>query len=300
MNPLLFAGAVAAASGCAALVIVDWLAGRWQGPPSFARLAARDAGTGGVGGMGAPRWVRFVASWPWPVRDRQDERAVRVLARAGLDRYLDPGLAGEWVARLRGLVGVAGAGVLAACALYSGSGLLLPVAAVAGLLGGREAAWWFLERRGAARQVRVVAGLPEWLENIALAARGGLSLRQCLEVANAVGDGPLVEDARQAMARVRGGQPLREALLELARRYTAPELSVAVRSLIEAEHRGMPVAETAEDQVQLLRELANRYRQRHIDALPFWLSLITILLLLPPVFVVTLLPNVLTFLQVYR
>ena len=62
----------------------------------------------------------------------------------------------------------------------------------------------------------------------------------------------------------------------------------------------MPVAETAEDQVQLLRELANRYRQRHIDALPFWLSLITILLLLPPVFVVTLLPNVLTFLQVYR
>ncbi|PZN10986.1 MAG: hypothetical protein DIU69_06315 [Bacillota bacterium] len=190
--------------------------------------------------------------------------------------------------------------MLGATALYLGVRLTLPLFAVLGLVVGRQAAWWFLERYGAARQARVVGGLPDWLENIALAARGGLSLRQCLEVANAVGDGALVEDTRQAMARVRAGQPLREALLELARRYTAPELGVAVRSLIEAEHRGMPVAETAEDQVQLLRELANRHRQRRIDALPFWLSLITILLLLPPVFVVTLLPNVLTFLQVYR
>ncbi|HEY8415641.1 MAG TPA: type II secretion system F family protein [Thermaerobacter sp.] len=298
MRASLFAVSVAAASGCAALVLSAWLAGRWQGPSPLTRLAGR--GFLSVPGPGVPRWVRLVASWPWPVRDRQEERAALLLARAGLDRYVEPRFAADWVARLRGLAGVLGAALLGAVALYLGVRLMLPVLAVLGLLVGRQAAWWFLESRGAARQARVVGGLPDWLENIALAARGGLSLRQCLEVANAVGDGALVEDTWQAMARVRAGQPLREALLELARRYTAPELGVAVRSLIEAEHRGMPVAETAEDQVQLLRELANRHRQRRIDALPFWLSLITILLLLPPVFVVTLLPNVLTFLQVYR
>lgn len=297
MSPWLFVLAVSAAAAFTTGGAVDWLAARWQGPSVLARLSS---GNVLPGSPGSPWWLRAVAAWPWPVRKVEGERAERAAARAGLDRYIEPGLIPDWTARLLGMAAVLGAALLALGALLGGRVAIVPVLAVVGFLGGREAAWGLLERRGAMREARVVAGLPDWLENVALAARGGLSLRQCLEVANAVGGGPLIDDARQAMARVRAGQPLRDALLDMARRYPAPEFGVAVRSLIEAESRGMPVAETAEDQVKLLRELANRHWQRRIDALPFWLSLVTIFLLLPPVFVVTLLPNLLTFLQVYR
>ena len=300
MGALGFSLVLAIAAGCLAWLLAGI---RITGRESPGDEPAWRAGSPANGSLPA-RLQHLVALWPWPAPLPPGIAADRLLARAG---WFHPGgeaAARAWLARLVGAGAVVGA---AAGAIMGGLLAALPVgtswwlaASPAGYFLGRRLVLAAVQRAGGRRSARVRAGLPEWLEDVALAARGGLSLRQAIEVANSVGRGPLVEDARLAFSRVRAGQPLREALIDLSRLYPEPDLAVSFRILVEAEARGLPLAETLEDHVRLLRDLSGRHRQRQLEALPFWLSLITMGLLLPPVFVVTLLPNVLQFLRLYR
>ena len=262
-----------------------------------------------IDGRGLPRptrpaWASWIERWPWPARPPADVDLVLLVRRAGWHRIVgDDGLG--WICRALGVAAWTGGA--------SGACLAVVVAATTGF---RHAGWWLLpgvgflagrrvflaclEAAGRRRAARVRAGLPGWLEDVALAARGGLNLRQAVEVANEVGHGPLVDDAREAFARVRAGEPLRRPLQELARLYPDPAVTVALRTLVEAEARGLPLAPTLDDQIRLMRALAARRLQRQADGLPFWLTVVTMGLLLPPVLIVVLLPNVLQFLRLYR
>ena len=264
-----------------------------------------------MGGLPAhPRLARapghlsaLVERWPWPARPPADTDLILLLRRAGWHRWAPEDLMG-WACRALGLAswtGAAAGALVTFLATAAGSRtlglLLLPVV---GYLGGRRIFLTALAAAGRRRANQVRRGMPGWLEDIALAARGGLSLRQAVEVANDVGEGPLIEDARDAFARIRAGQPLRLPLLELAQLYPEPEVTVALRTLVEAEARGLPLAQTLDEQVRLMRALAARQWQRQADSLPFWLTVITMGLLLPPVLVVVLLPNVIQFLRLYH
>ncbi|EKP93802.1 type II secretion system F family protein [Thermaerobacter subterraneus] len=250
-----------------------------------------------------PKVALWAERWPWPSRPPAGADLVLLLRRAGWHRWAgDDPLA--WACRALGAAAWSGAlagGLVALGVLASGgfgpAAWLLPAA---GYLAGRRCLLVLLAAAGRRRATRVRVGLPGWLEDIALAARGGLSLRQSIEVANDVGEGPLVDDARDAFARIRAGQPLRQPLLELAQLYPHPEVTVALRTLVEAEVRGLPLPQTLDEHVRLMRALLARRWQRQADSLPFWLTVITMGLLLPPVLVVVLLPNVIQFLRLYH
>ena len=295
---------VALLAGAAGASGAWWVLHRGATPgPGGVRWLRAGADGQGLVRLPRPPLVEWIDRWPWPARPPADMDLIVLLRRAGWHRVAgDDGL--RWVCRALGLAswgGAAAGGCLALAAAITGgwspAWWLLPAA---GYLAGRRGFLAGLEAAGRHRAARVRDGLPGWLEDIALAARGGLNLRQAVEVANDVGEGPLVDDAREAFARVRAGQPLRQPLLELARLYPDPEVTVALRTLVEAETRGLPLAQTLEEQVRLMRALAARRLQRHADSLPFWLTVITMGLLLPPVLVVVLLPNVLQFLRLYH
>lgn len=281
-----------------------WVAGRWVETKVWWRRSL------GVGRhlrhpvrWSRPRLTAWVERWPWPARPPVDADLILLLRRAGWQRWGSEDLLG-WACRALGLAawtGAAAGAVIALVTMMAGGlfpgGLLLPGV---GYLAGRRVFLAALEAAGRRRAALVRQGLPGWLEDIALAARGGLSLRQSIEVANDVGEGPLVDDARDAFARVRSGQPLRQPLLELAQLYPEPEVTVALRTLVEAEIRGLPLAQTLDEHVRLMRALSARRWQRQADGLPFWLTVITMGFLLPPVLVVVLLPNVIQFLRLYH
>lgn len=290
-----FVAAVVVAVGHAAKVFGDLLArARWVAIPADGHGNAGRPRLGLYGGL-----TRLIGRWPWAVGVPVTPSPAILLSRAGWLSGLDEQAARHWMEKFASFC--ATGGVLTSVALLVRAPVWMwPLVLAMGFYWGRQMAFKIVDNAGSRRAQQVLAGLPEWLEDIALAARGGLSLRQAIEVANGIGEGPLVTEARMAMINVRAGQSLRDALVQVIERYPEPELAVSIRTLLEVETRGLPLAETVEEQVQLLRALASRQRQRRIEALPVWLSLITIGLLLPPVLIVTVLPNVIQFLQLYR
>ena len=296
---------LAALTATSAGAVTWWAVHRGSGAlPAGVRWLRTSVEGRGFRRPGQPPLATWIDRWPWPARPPADVDLVLLLRRAGWHRMVgDDGLG--WVCRALGVAAWTGAagGACLTLAAAATNGLRHPgwwLLPVVGYLAGRRAFLASLEAAGRRRAARVRAGLPGWLEDVALAARGGLSLRQAVEVANDVGRGPLVDDAREAFARVRAGEPLRQPLQELARLYPDPEVTVALRTLVEAEARGLPLAQTLEDQIRLMRALAARRLQRQADGLPFWLTVVTMGLLLPPVLIIVLLTNVLQFLRLYH
>ncbi len=159
------------------------------------------------------------------LRDRVTEVAGRLLSARGMDKTLAERLesAGlplrpaEWV--LLHVLGAVGLGLV----LLALTGHVVP--ALIGVVVGVMGPLAFLERRGRKRQEEFTSALPETLQMISGSLSAGLTLRQGVE--NVAEDGrPVVrEEVRRALAQVRLGKPLEDALDEVAERMHSKDFS---------------------------------------------------------------------------
>lgn len=213
------------------------------------------------------------------------------LALAGWDeqRYA------QWLQRhLLRMTALLVAGLLLAAAGNARAGLLLMVAAV-GLLrfGGERMLRSVAERR----QRQLNAALPAFLDRFTLASRAGLTTRQALRVAAARAAGPLGELLARVIERLDLGASLPHAVqAELDGVQPGPtRLTLAL--LAKSEQLGVALADVAEQQSGFVRQFTEHQLQQRIEALPTQLMLCAMFLLMPPVFVVVLMPNLLMFLR---
>ena len=260
--------AAALAAGVAVFFVVQ----------GIARLVAD--GYSGIRLRGLPggRWV--AGTMPGRV---QDPSLVQLAVLAGLPAEVS----GRWQRR-RWWMAV-GAALLAVASGWGG--WFFPV--LAGF-GGWYAPRFYLSRLAARRQQLLQRALPGLLERLALASEAGLNLRQSLRVAAERSHGPLGELMQRVLARLDLGLGLAASLKpELAGIAPGP-LRLVLLAIAKGERLGASLKELSQEQAALARRLAFYELQRAVEALPLKLTLCGLCFLFPPLFVVLLVPTLLT------
>lgn len=187
-----------------------------------------------------PAWMVLVGALLWPRRPR---RALRV---AAVPLGLRPGPLARLGDRVRSAAGLApdpdasrplGAGLVTGLVLLLVAPALAPMAVLAGI--GLPRLRRIRRARTATRAA--LTSTPDAIELVGLALGAGMSLPAALELAAPRVPPPLGPALATAEIRARHGQPLAEALEEVA--ATLPAAGSMVALLVAAHRDGTPVVE---------------------------------------------------------
>jgi tight adherence protein C len=201
-------------------------------------------------------WASDVARWFERLGStREDVR--RRLQRAGSAESVDQYRARQVVWTVLGLAaGLALSLLIGAARGFSPLPLALLVA-VAGACG-FAACDQMLSRRIARREERMVTEFPTVAELLALAVTAGEAPVAALERVAATARGELSVEISRMLADVRAGEPVAQALTDMADRTGLPSLTRFAEGVAVALERGTPLAEVLRAQAQDVRESGRR------------------------------------------
>jgi tight adherence protein C len=115
-----------------------------------------------------------------------------------------------------------------------------------------------LQRRAAARLVRLEAELPVVLEFLTLCLSAGEGVLDALRRVSRISHGELAGELAGVVASVGAGLPFAETLASLSRELDLPAFTRCVDQLLGALDRGTPLAEVLRAQAQDARDEAKR------------------------------------------
>ncbi len=249
--------------------LFDQLTARYQGP--LARFAGRLD--------------------PRATTDRVGTR----LVSAGLARTFSPtgflalkvvlAAAGAIVGGLIGVLDGSATNALLLAAAIAAAGFLIPDVVVTSRI---------RRRRDAIRQ-----GLPDALDVLAVSVEAGLGFDAALAKLAEYLDGPLVEEFMLVLSELRIGETRANALRKMADRVAVPELSSVVSSLIQAEQLGSPLGKMLRIQAQESRNRRQVAADEQAMKAPVKMILPTALLIFPAMFIVILVPALISFTTVF-
>lgn len=170
---------------------------------------------------------------------------------------------------------------------FASVGLLLPVAAAVGWVAKDRS----LSRVVSRRRERTRQELPVALDLLTLAVMAGESVPQALERVAAMLGGEVGEELGRVVAVVRAGEPIAEALEELAVRLPDPAVGRLVDALCTGIERGAPLADTLRAQADDLRQAGRRDLLESGGRREILMLLPVVFLILPTVVAFTLLPG---------
>jgi tight adherence protein C len=160
-----------------------------------------------------------------------------------------------------GVLGLLGAVLVAfAGSLLAGSvnvvsaGLLCLAGAMGGVLG-RD---WWLTQQVQRREEVLLAEFPVVAELLALAVTAGESPTAAIARVTRLSGGELARELGAALGRARAGEPLADALQQVADRTSLDALARFIDGLLVAIERGTPLAEVLRAQAADVREAGKR------------------------------------------
>lgn len=156
--------------------------------------------------------------------------------------------------------GLLGGGALSAAVWWHGTTSVGALAALVLLCGAAAFAArdWLLSQQAAQREQRILGEFPTIADLLALSVAAGEGALAALERVVAVSSGELCGELRRALADVRAGASLTEALGALAGRTELPTLARFVDGVVVAVERGTPLADVLKAQAQDVREARQR------------------------------------------
>lgn len=144
------------------------------------------------------------------------------------------------------------------------------------------------------RNAEIMAQWPMLLEGMAVAVIAGMDIRNAFEICSARTYGVLRQASAKVILRLHGGLPLPAALRVMEREEIEPATRLRT-TLAQAETLGTPVAEVLSTLSGEYYTLEKQQFESKLNALPVKLSVITVLFLLPPVLIVSIVPHVIAF-----
>ena len=138
------------------------------------------------------------------------------------------------------------------------SPVLVVLLTAIGVASGVVAADWFLSRRAAKREQRMLAEFPTIAELLALAVGAGEGAVGALERVCRLSRGELSDELRVCLGHARAGASLPVALQGLADRTGLMSLTRFVDGIVIAVERGTPLADVLRAQAQDVREDGRR------------------------------------------
>jgi tight adherence protein C len=225
----------------------------------------------------------------------QSAEALRLkLAAAGWSKRLTPEevaglklvlpLAAYFLAFLAALLGVISpmiglvGGFLLAAVAYLG----LPVA---------------IDTRVRGRRDKIVGQMPTVLDLLTLSIEAGMSFDAALQRLIRRLNGPLIDELGLTLREIQLGTSRHDALLGLAARVDAPEMTSFVRALTQADRLGVPLAQMLRNQADELRVRLRNEAEEHAMKAPVKMLFPTVGLIFPAIFIVVLGPAVLSLMS---
>lgn len=111
----------------------------------------------------------------------------------------------------------------------------------------------YVKNRGKERQEKLRYDLPDFLDTVSVSLQAGVHLEQALKQIIRFFDGPLKEEFSRFLQEVELGVPREEAYRELLRRNDNPEFQSLIKSLIQGNRLGVPIAQTFKMQAEDMR-----------------------------------------------
>jgi tight adherence protein C len=187
-------------------------------------------------------------------------------------------------------------GLLAAKGLHQPPASSLLLALCAGL-GGAVVPQSVMRARARRRRERIVGALPDTLDLLAVSVSAGLGMDSAIAKVSEVTSGALADELALVLTEIRVGESRQNALEHMARRLDLPEITALVRSLLQAEQLGVPLAEA------LTTRSAEARRRRFLEIeeqagkAPVKMLFPTVFFIFPALFVAILAPAVLVMLR---
>jgi tight adherence protein C len=143
------------------------------------------------------------------------------------------------------------------------------------------------------RRDKIVSQLPTVLDLLTLSIEAGMSFDAALQRLVRRLNGPLIDELDLMLREIQLGTSRHDALLALASRVDAPEMSSFVRALTQADKLGVPLAQMLRTQADELRIRLRNEAEEHAMKAPVKMLFPTVLLIFPAIFIVVLGPAVL-------
>jgi len=199
---------------------------------------------------------------------------------------------------LRLQVGMGIAGFLLPPVLGLAANRVPPLALpLAGLLLGLLAPRLWVDHLIAGRRRLIAQSLPGAVDLLAACSAAGLNLTQALHVVATRQEGALGDELRLAVRLMQAGRTAAAAVRSVAHRLNVQELTSLANAVVLTESLGTPVADLFRSQAAMARAQQRRRVEAAIGRLPMKFTVISALLILPSLFILTVLPSLLTFLS---
>jgi tight adherence protein C len=234
----------------------DRIAPYLRDQPRVASLYSAPAGprTGvlGIGAQLATRTGTWLAS-----RITTDASVVRRLEQLGGATTIERFRTRQALCILAGLAAGAAVGAVSAVTRGFSPLILVGLILIGAVLGHIVNDWW-LTQQVREREQRIMAEFPTVAELLALSMTAGEGTIDALERVCRSTRGELSQELSRALAQVRTGTPLVDALDELGQRTGNPSIIRFVDGIAVATSRGTPLAEVLRAQAADVREHGRR------------------------------------------
>lgn len=147
------------------------------------------------------------------------------------------------------------------------------------------------------RQKAIEKQLPEVLDLLSVSVQAGLSFDGALRKITDRTIGPLIDEFKRMQQDVRMGAPKARAMQAMAKRCDVEDLYLFVTAVIQAERLGTSMGKTLINQADNMRERRRQKAKAEALKAPIKMVFPLILFIFPAIFVVTLLPAVLSIIQ---
>ncbi len=185
-----------------------------------------------------------------------------------------------WVAVLMGgnvLLRVVMAGLLAAC------GWRLPIL--------------FLGRRARQRALEIDREIPDLIDQLVVSLEAGIGFSAALRTSANRLAGPLGDELRLALQAQRMGASLTESLQQIRERVDSKNLHSFVRAVVQGERLGVSIGQVMRELAVDMRKRRRQMAEEQAQKTPVKLLLPLVFLILPTIFVVVLVPPMLTLIN---
>ena len=149
------------------------------------------------------------------------------------------------------------------------------------------------------RQKAILQQLPELLDLLCVSVQAGLTFDAALYRIVTRMHGPLINECTRMLEDVRMGLPRRQALKSMSARCDVPELTLFASAVIQAERLGTSLSTTLVNQANNMRERRRQSVKAEALKAPVKMLFPLIIFIFPAIFVVLLLPTLLSLLKTF-
>ncbi|MEO4054199.1 type II secretion system F family protein [Solibacillus sp. CAU 1738] len=152
--------------------------------------------------------------------------------------------------------------------------ILLPIAGYMGAI-------FWIRSKAKGRQLEISYQLPDFLDTMSVTLQAGVSMNQALRDIVPYFEGPIKEEFSRFIQEISIGVPRVEAYRLLLERNESKEFQLLIKSLIQGERLGVPIADSFKHQAEEMRKLKKEMvKEKAAKASPK-VTLVTTFIILP-------------------